>query len=96
VIADAVYADPGERAAIGAVAKAAGVSFSGIWLDASPQVLAARLDRRIGDPSDATGEVLQHQLTTGAGPVEWSRLDSSSDPEQVASAAANVIALAPF
>jgi aminoglycoside phosphotransferase family enzyme/predicted kinase len=92
VIADAVYADPRERAAIAKVAGEVGVPFVGLWLEAAPQLLVTRLNARRDDASDATTAVLQQQLTTGAGEVEWSRLDASSNPGQVASAAAKFVA----
>ena len=92
VVADAVYANPLERAAIAEVAEEAGVPFTGLWLEGSPQLLATRLNGRIDDASDATFEVLQDQLRAGAGEIEWTRLDASSDADEVRSAAANVVA----
>lgn len=77
VIADAVFARPEQRAAIEAVASGAGVPFSGIWLDADPQVLRDRVDARRNDASDATVAVLDHQLTYPLGTIGWHRYDAS-------------------
>lgn len=83
VIADAVYASPGEREAIAAVARKAGVPFRGLWIEAPPSILVERLRGRTGDASDATPEVLERQLQIERGPLDWQRLDGSSDPTTV-------------
>ncbi|HZU87809.1 MAG TPA: AAA family ATPase, partial [Stellaceae bacterium] len=62
VIVDAVALRPQERQSFAALAAAAGVAFSGLWLEAPPEVLAARLDARRGDASDASVAVLREQL----------------------------------
>ena len=49
VIVDAVFARPADRA----VAETASVLFVGIWLDAPPEVLIDRTERRGPDASDA-------------------------------------------
>jgi aminoglycoside phosphotransferase family enzyme/predicted kinase len=83
VIADAVYARPEDRAAIEAVAAAARVPFSGVWLDAPPDVLLARVGQRAGDASDADAAVVQQQLTHGAGSVAWRLVDANRDESAV-------------
>ncbi|MEQ1691608.1 MAG: AAA family ATPase, partial [Gemmatimonas sp.] len=65
VIADAVYADPRDREEIAAVARDSGVPFTGFWIEGPREVLAQRLSGRVGDASDATGEVLRHQVVSG-------------------------------
>ncbi|MQA30778.1 MAG: AAA family ATPase [Luteitalea sp.] len=82
-IADAVYARPEDRAAIAEVARAAGVPFAGLWLEGTPAVLAERLATRVHDASDATIDVLEMQLESDCGEVEWHRLDASVASEQV-------------
>jgi len=79
VIADAVFADPVERAAIAEVAARAGVPFTGLWLDAPPEVLEARVAARSGDASDATVAVLRRQLGYDIGRIDWTRVDASGD-----------------
>jgi predicted kinase len=83
VIVDAVFARPDERAAIAAAAAAAGVAFTGIWLEAPPARLKARIAARKGDASDATVEVLRRQLAYDLGPITWHRVDASDGPEKV-------------
>lgn len=71
VIVDATFLDAPSRADIAEVARRAGVPFDGIWLDAAPETMTARLRQRSGDPSDATAEVLSRQLDRDAGPLDW-------------------------
>lgn len=87
VIADAVFADPAERAAIEDVAKTAGVPFVGIWLEAPEEVLRQRVGRRVGDASDADARVVARQAEYDIGPLTWSRVDASPAPDRVAAAA---------
>ncbi|MFO1119338.1 MAG: AAA family ATPase [Rhodospirillales bacterium] len=76
VIADAVFARPEERAAIAAVAAEAGVPFQGLWLAAAPDLLQERVEKRLGNASDATPEVVRQQLADDLGPIDWPRVDS--------------------
>lgn len=87
VIADAVFAQPEERAAIAAVAAAAGVPFQGLWLDAAPDLLQKRVGKRVGNASDATAEVVRKQLAYDLGWVDWPRLDSSGEATATLAAA---------
>jgi hypothetical protein len=83
VIADAVYARPPDRAAIAAVAREAGVPFIGLWIEGPREILARRLRERVNDASDATAEVLELQARAELGPIDWHRLDGSTDVESV-------------
>jgi len=94
VIADAVYARPGDREAIEHVARAAGVPFVGLWLDAPPHVLVERMRRRRADASDADADVLRGQYAQGAGRVGWRRLDASAPADTVLACAASEVATA--
>lgn len=91
VILDAVAAQPGEREAFAALAAAAGVPFTGLWLEADPAVLQARLEQRRNDASDADVAVLRRQLDYDLGPLAWHRLDAGGDPAEVAAAARQVL-----
>jgi predicted kinase len=91
VIADAVFARPGDRAAIAGVAADAGVPFVGIWLEGSVPLLAQRLRDRRADASDATPAVLAGQVSAALGPIDWTRLDGSADIESVVRLAHAVI-----
>ncbi|MCW9034802.1 MAG: AAA family ATPase [Rhodospirillales bacterium] len=79
VIADAVFAQEEERKAIQAVAQEVGVPFSGLWVSASPEIMANRVAKRKGNVSDATVGVLQQQLNYDLGEITWSVVDSSGE-----------------
>jgi aminoglycoside phosphotransferase family enzyme/predicted kinase len=91
VVADAVYADPGHRAAIEELARDLGVPFVGLWIDASVGLLRARLRERAGDASDATADILMQQIEAGAGQLTWQRLDGSPPADQVAEQARRLL-----
>lgn len=83
VIVDAVLARTSDRAAVERLASAESVPFTGIWLEASPQVLIARTESRGPDASDATAEIVRSQLARDHTPISWHRLDASPGSEQV-------------
>ncbi len=77
VVLDATFIQPDLRARVEAVARQVGVVFHGVWLDADPAVLAARIDGRQGDASDATTATLQMQLDLDVGRIAWTRVDAT-------------------
>jgi aminoglycoside phosphotransferase family enzyme/predicted kinase len=85
VVADTVFARPEHRGAIEEVARRAGVSFHGLWVEASPELMAERIARRAAgnkrNASDATGEVLKMQMGYELGEIGWRRIDSSGPKE---------------
>jgi aminoglycoside phosphotransferase family enzyme/predicted kinase len=83
-IADAVFARPEERAAIGSVAQAAAVPFTGMWLEAPAGVLEQRVSGRRNDASDADAEIVHRQLGFETGPVDWARVDASKQTQEIA------------
>ncbi len=89
-IADAVFLDPANRAGIEAAARAAGVRFDGLWLEAPLDLLRRRIGARHHDASDATVAVLERAARTDAGPIAWHRVDASGDPVPLARAALGV------
>jgi aminoglycoside phosphotransferase family enzyme/predicted kinase len=91
-IVDAVFLDPKEREQIEAVAAAAGVPFSGLWLSAPEDVLVQRVAMRRCDASDATPEVVRRQLAIDPGRLGWRTLDVSGPPEGIADAARSLLA----
>jgi aminoglycoside phosphotransferase family enzyme len=90
-IVDAVHAIPEERAAVEALARANGVPFAGLWLEASTERMTTRISARRDDASDATIEVLERQLTYDLGEVAWSRLDASGSIEATLAAARRML-----
>jgi len=86
-IIDAVALRPEERDSFAAVAAAAGVPFTGLWLDAPEATMRARLGARRGDASDATEPVLRTQLSRDPGPLDWVRLDAGGAPDATLAAA---------
>jgi len=81
VIADAVFADPGEREAMARLAAKVGVPFDGLWLIAPAETMQERVMRRRRNVSDATAAVVRIQLGYDLGDVDWHRVDTSGPRE---------------
>jgi aminoglycoside phosphotransferase family enzyme/predicted kinase len=84
VIVDAVHAKPAERKAIAAFAARAGVPFTGIWLEAPPEIMRERIKGRTADVSDATAAVLEQQLEYDLGPQDFTVVDAGRPVDDVA------------
>jgi len=93
VIIDAVSLKPSERQSFVTVAEAAGVPFSGLWLEAPPATMDRRLRARRHDASDASSEVLAQQLRQDPGTMDWVRIDAATGPEGCLSAARRALGL---
>jgi aminoglycoside phosphotransferase family enzyme/predicted kinase len=78
VVVDAVFLKPEQRARAEALAKSVDVAFQGVWLEAPPEVLRARVAARVNDASDADVAVLESQLTRDTGDIAWRRVDTVS------------------
>ena len=91
-IVDAVALRPVERQAFAAVAREAGVPFTGIWLDAPAAALGARVEARRNDASDATRTIVKHQLAQDPGPLDWRRIDAGGTAAETAMAARQALA----
>jgi uncharacterized protein len=87
VIADAVFAQPVERAELAAAAKAAGVPLHGLFLTANLQARLARVGARRSDASDATADVARAQENYDLGSLDWRLIDASGTPEETAATA---------
>ena len=93
VIIDAVSLKPEERRSFAAVAEAAAVPFSGLWLAAPALTMEARLRARRHDASDASPQVLAQQLRQDAGPVDWLIIEAGTGREDCLAAARRALAL---
>lgn len=94
VIADAVFRNEDERAAIGGVAASAGVPFAGLWLEVTADVQEDRLTGRQRDVSDATVEVGRAQRRDAAHVTDWPNLDADAGLARLRQAAAKTLARA--
>src|SRR6185437_680654 len=82
VIVDAVHAKQDERELAGAT----GVPFTGLWLEAPPEVMRQRIARRTNDASDATPAVIDAQLEYEIGEQNFQLIEASLPFEQVVAA----------
>jgi aminoglycoside phosphotransferase family enzyme/predicted kinase len=91
-VIDAVALKEEERHAFAQVAAAAGVPFTGLWLNAPADELVARVGGRSGDASDASREVVEQQVRQQPGQLDWCRIDAGGDPDAVLAAARRALA----
>jgi len=92
VVVDAVYARPEERRALAALARARNLPFTGLWLEAAPEVLKARVAARRGDASDATAAVVETQLAYDLGDIDWQRVPAAGLLDEVVARARRLLA----
>lgn len=93
VVLDAVYARPGERFAVEALAARMGVPFHGLWLDVPEPERVARVECRTGDASDAGPEVARAQSDYDLGPMRWTRIDAGRGAGAVIKEAQSLLGL---
>jgi len=91
VILDAAHLREAERDAAARLAADAGAAFAGLWLDAPQATLAARVEARAGDVSDADARVVAMQSGYDLGTIDWTRLAAGDGPGRVAGAALSAI-----
>ena len=95
VLADAVFLRPDERRDIAEIARAKGVRFTGLWLEAAPELLARRIESRERDASDADVEVMRRQVALDPGSMTWHRVDAGGDVERTTELASAILAEQP-
>jgi aminoglycoside phosphotransferase family enzyme/predicted kinase len=78
-IVDAVFARADDRLVIEREARAAGVAFAAVWLDAPERVLVERVEQRGPDVSDADPDVVRMQCAQWADDVRWTHVDAVGD-----------------
>lgn len=96
VIADGVFAQHENRAGIEAVALEAGVSFVGLWLEATPEIRLGRVSGRGADASDADLAVARAQTELDIGNLgSWQRIEAVGPINAVALDARRALKLDP-
>lgn len=85
VVADAVFDRGPDRDLIEMAARNARVPFVGIWLEARPELLRRRVSARRGGPSDATVEILSHQLARKVHRTGWQGMDAAQPVSEIVS-----------
>ncbi len=94
VVCDAVYGLPTQRARLAEAARAAGVPFTGLWLEVPQEVLEARVAGRVADASDADVAVVRRQAehVVPPDPLEgWRKVSASDELDRVAARARAVL-----
>jgi predicted kinase len=82
VVVDTVFATEPGRTKVEDAARALGVPFVGLWLEAAPDTLRARVDARTGDASDADSRIVDMQLGYDLGDIKWRRIDANGTAAQ--------------
>lgn len=97
VIVESVFDLRDSRDALRAVSEAQNVAFQGLWLATNQESLAARIDARRNDPSDADTRVLDAQIDAFAQrgeSMDWTQIDASRPAVEVASSIMTTLASA--
>jgi predicted kinase len=91
VVLDVGFRKPEQRAAAADVARQVGAPFRGLWLEADPATMIARVEQRRGDASDAGREVVLSQLAaapaSGSLSPGWTAVDANGGPDRTLAAA---------
>ncbi len=95
VIIDATFLDEADCALVAKSAREQNVKFQGLWLEASPELLVARVTVRCGDASDADADIVRRQLGRACAPKGWIKIDASDDEQQTLQRAISALGLKP-
>ncbi|MGD9295242.1 MAG: AAA family ATPase, partial [Roseobacter sp.] len=82
VVTDAVFDLAERRDAMEIAARATGVRFDGLWLQAAPDILKRRITTRRDAASDATTQVLDMQLSHDVSNLTWKKVRTSGSLEE--------------
>lgn len=98
VVLDAVFETEAQRYAIEDLADSLNVPMHGLWLHADADTLIARVEGRHDDASDATADVVRHQLGRNIGQlsVRWRSLHTGGTANDNLRAAISAIGLNPL
>ncbi|MEL7488482.1 MAG: AAA family ATPase, partial [Pseudomonadota bacterium] len=91
VVLDATFLGAASRDAAEAVARRAGVPFTGLWLTAPREILTKRVATRRGGASDATVEIVEQQLRRNVDPGAWRIIDAAGTAAETFRSATSVI-----
>lgn len=93
VIADGVFAKQEQRDGVEAVARRLGIPFIGLWVNAPPEIRAARVKARKNNVSDVTEAVIQRQLDYELGEIAWQEVDSTGPKQQTLARGREIIGI---
>ncbi len=91
VILDAVFYCADWRERVQKMAERAGASFCGLWLEADPVQMMARVTLRVGDASDANPQVVAEQLQSASVPDDWHKIDTRGTMDATVKAATAIL-----
>jgi predicted kinase len=91
VILDAVFYCADWRERVQQMAERAGASFCGLWLEADPVQMMARVTLRVGDASDANPQVVAEQLQNPSIPDDWHKINTRGSMEATVKAATAIL-----
>ena len=95
VICDAVFGLPSQRARLAEVARVENVPFKGVWLEAPQELLELRVQRRLGDVSDADADIVRRQADHVRPPSRaegWEHVSAAEDFSTVSARVRAVLA----
>ena len=92
VVLDGTFLDPALRHDVRDLGVRLAVPTTCLWLNAPEAVLLARIATRRNDNSDADAGVLRGQLASGAGAMDWTRIDAGGAPAETLAAARGAVA----
>ncbi len=93
VIIDAAFLAADERHEAEALATAANVPFTGLFLTAPRETLMNRVAQRSGDASDATADVVVRQLDLDIGAMSWRTIDAGGASDATLAQSLTVLGL---